>query len=201
MVHLLTIRPAGTSAPWRWPWVCGSCAGRGHPSIAPIPLEIGNVLKNYWTRNELLEGIYLPWQLADLDSGQDATSLSFHGVKVLSISTIEHVGHDNEGLAHMNGFRMSDSPEDLKRWVKHWDEAAQLLLRIVSEATEFLVTFPLGLNLRLDDVVAQSEFLRPFSRVLRRSNAENFWQVGWRFCFRAGRVGDQKGTNHNEGFN
>ena len=32
-----------------------------------------------------------------------------------------------------------------------WDLSPQLLLRIAHEAKEFLVTFPVGLNLRLDE--------------------------------------------------
>ncbi|CAJ1332094.1 unnamed protein product [Effrenium voratum] len=144
--------------------------------IEDAPLEIGNVLSNYWPKGERLEGVYLPWRLADLSHGRDATAVSsFRGLRVLSISTVEHVGHDNEGMAHADGFRTDGSVESLKAWVQSWDAAPQLLTQIAAEAEEFLVTFPIGLNSRLDEVVA-SGALRPLARVLRRVDAGNAWE-------------------------
>eukprot|EP00439_Symbiodinium_sp_Y106_P030510 s650_g3.t1 len=69
---------------------------------AKLPLELGNVLGHYWPAEDRLAGHYLPWQLADLGAnGEDATSISFEGRSLLSLSTVEHVGHDNEGVAHV----------------------------------------------------------------------------------------------------
>jgi len=143
-------------------------------------IEIGNVMSNYWPKEDYIQmqqGIYLPWQLADLEVNQDATLLSFEARRVLSISTLEHVGHDNEGASHLNGFRSDGSLESIEEWVSSWDLSPQLLLRIAHEAKEFLVTFPVGLNLRLDEVVTSNAWLRNRSRVLRRKNAQNAWEV------------------------
>ncbi|CAE7560681.1 HERC1 [Symbiodinium natans] len=146
-------------------------------SIGQLPLELGDVLGHYWPTEDRVDGRYLPWQLADLGSnGQDATSMSFVGRHLLSLSTVEHVGHDNEGLAHVNGFRTNGTRESLEEWVRSWDEAPSLLRQIAAEAAEFLVTFPVGFNARLDDVVVSSQELWPVSRVLRRVNVQNLWE-------------------------
>ncbi|OLQ06709.1 putative E3 ubiquitin-protein ligase HERC1 [Symbiodinium microadriaticum] len=78
------------------------CRGKGAGPGAKLPLELGNVLGHYWPAEDRLAGLYLPWQLADLGAnGEDATSISFEGRALLSLSTVEHVGHDNEGVAHV----------------------------------------------------------------------------------------------------
>eukprot|EP00929_Paragymnodinium_shiwhaense_P085394 TRINITY_DN45804_c0_g1_i1.p1 TRINITY_DN45804_c0_g1~~TRINITY_DN45804_c0_g1_i1.p1 ORF type:complete len:234 (-),score=3.43 TRINITY_DN45804_c0_g1_i1:350-1051(-) len=64
------------------------------------PLEVGNVLASYFPRSERIEGRYLPWSVVDVgDNGIDVTEFSsFSGSRVLSISTVEHIGYDNEGV-------------------------------------------------------------------------------------------------------
>lgn len=141
-------------------------------------IEIGNVLGNYWP--ERIQGVFLPWRLVDLTARTDATRMSFRDAHVLSISTLEHVGHDNEGMAHVNGFRSDGSLESLRAWVKSWDQAVHLLREILL-ARSFLVTWPLGLNARLDQVL-QTGLLDPelsaanaSKLVLRRVDAFNRW--------------------------
>lgn len=143
---------------------------------ALAPLELGNVLGNYWPEEDRVQGRYLPWQVADLgDNGLDATAIvSFAGGRVLSISTVEHIGYDNEGSEHFNGFRMN---KGFDSWVRAWEAAPALLGRLVRESKEFLITFPVGFNPRLDSFVAQTPSISRFARVARRVDAMNRWEV------------------------
>merc|ERR1712187_794525 len=104
--------------------------------------------------------------VADLgDNGVDATAVSdFRNISILSLSTLEHIGYDNEGAEHFGGFRTSGSG-GLEAWAAAWDASPSLLSRIADEASEFLVTFPLGFNPRLDAVVSRRPSLRRFARV------------------------------------
>ena len=148
-----------------------------HSRRAPV-VEIGNVLANYWPER----GNVFPWHLVDLTAHRDATEVRFGEAHVLSISTIEHVGHDNEGLAHTNGFRSDGSLESLTAWVKSWDQAVQLLKEILS-SPRLLVTWPLGLNLRLDQALhtglldSQLATANASKLLLRRLDAANRWAL------------------------
>merc|ERR1712032_948404 len=57
------------------------------------------------------------------------------------------------------------------------DAAPSLLKRIMSEASEFLVTFPVGFNPHLDAVVSQTPSVSKFARIARRVDALNRWEV------------------------
>eukprot|EP00933_Yihiella_yeosuensis_P080987 TRINITY_DN94518_c0_g1_i1.p1 TRINITY_DN94518_c0_g1~~TRINITY_DN94518_c0_g1_i1.p1 ORF type:complete len:398 (+),score=31.98 TRINITY_DN94518_c0_g1_i1:23-1195(+) len=145
------------------------------------PVEVGNVLSQYWPLEDRLRGYIVPWMTADLgDNGIDASEVDFQGSIVLSISTVEHVGYDNEGArqeAIEQGFRTDNSVQSLTKWVKAWDESAELLIRIVSQAKEFLITFPIGFNPRLDAVVSRTPWLRDLTRVVHRTDIQNRWRV------------------------
>jgi len=128
-----------------------------------------------------MNGRYLPWHVVDLgDNGIDAMDIpSFHHARVLSLSTIEHIGYDNEGIGKVDGFRVHGPGSvagGLERWVRAWDSAPTLLLRLVREALEFLVSFPIGFNPRLDAAVARTPELRRLARVVRRVDAANRWE-------------------------
>ncbi|CAE8617368.1 unnamed protein product, partial [Polarella glacialis] len=107
--------------------------------------------------SERLEGFWLPWRVADLgDNGLDATKMSYQDAAVLSISTVEHIGYDNEGNDHAQGFRIDGTAFSLEPWVLAWDASPALVMRIAREAREFLITFPIGFNPRLDSVVSKT---------------------------------------------
>lgn len=77
----------------------------------------------------------------------------------------------------MEGFHVGMDEAGLEAWVRSWDAGPALLARIAREATEFLVTFPVGFNPHLDTVVARTPWLRRMARVLRRVDAANRWEV------------------------
>lgn len=143
-----------------------------------VAVEVGNVLGHYWPPKKRWSGRLLPWQALDLaDTGQDAMDASFRNSSVLSISTLEHMGFDNEGAERVVGVRIGASEDGIEAWVRAWDSGPSLLKRIAGEAAEFLVTFPVGVNPRLDAVVARSPDLRRLARVARRVDAANHWEI------------------------
>jgi len=160
-------------------WFMRECLQKLHRSGGGVvPVEVGNVLANYWPRTDRLFGKVLPWQVFDLgDNGQDATRADFSGVAVLSISTVEHIGYDNEGVSRVAGFRIGSSMSGMEAWVRAWDAGPALLHRIVEQAKHFLVTFPVGFNPHLDAVVSRSPRLRRLARVARRVDAANRWEM------------------------
>lgn len=143
-----------------------------------VPVEVGNVLASYWPPGDRIFGRMLPWQVLDLmDTGQDATYASFSNASVLSISTIEHIGYDNEGADRAEGVSIGGGLKNLEAWVRGWDAGPMLLKRIMSESSEFLITFPVGFNPHLDVVVSQTPSLSKFARIARRVDALNRWEV------------------------
>lgn len=143
-----------------------------------VPVEVGNVLGMYWPRHERIFGRVFPWVVYDLaDNGQDASFADFTGSDVLSISTVEHIGYDNQGLEKINGFHIGLSELGFENWIRSWDAAPRLLSRIVKQASQFLVTWPVGLNPHLDTVVARTPKLRRLARVIRRVDVTNGWEV------------------------
>jgi len=141
-------------------------------------IEVGNVLQSYWPREERLQGTYVPWQILDLgDNGLDATRVeSFQGLRLLSLSTVEHFGYDNEGVVHAAGFRVRKRGL-FDDWVRAWDAGPSFISRVVREATEFLITFPIGFNPRMDAAVSRKPWLKRYARVVRRVDALNRWEV------------------------
>lgn len=138
---------------------------------APL-IEIGNTLRNYWPESEK------PWYVYDLkETGVDATMESFTNMSVLSLSTVEHVGMDNEGQSRREGVHLHNTIAAYEAWISAWDASPQLLSRITLEAGIFLVTFPIGFNPRLDAVVARDPSLQQFARVARRIDAANRWEI------------------------
>mmetsp|Transcript_77619 Transcript_77619/g.209813 ORF Transcript_77619/g.209813 Transcript_77619/m.209813 type:complete len:386 (-) Transcript_77619:37-1194(-) len=160
-------------------WFMHRCLERLHQlGGGVVPIEIGNTLANYWPREERLFGRVMPWQVFDLgDNGQDATHADFSGVEVLSISTIEHIGYDNEGARRTEGFRIGASDTGIEAWMRSWDAAPELLMRIVEQAERYLITWPVGFNPHLDATVARIPKLQAHARVVRRLDAANTWDV------------------------
>lgn len=85
-------------------------------------------------------------------------ALDLRGREVLSVSTVEHVGEARYGLA----------------------EAAtptQALDKIVAEARTFLVTFPLGCNLALDELAISGALADRCAVRLLVRNADESWSL------------------------
>lgn len=160
-------------------WFMRRCIATLHSTNGGFaPVEVGNVLASYWPREERMWGYVMPWQVFDLGhNGQDATQATFVNATVLSLSTVEHIGYDNQGADRVEGFHVGMDEAGLEAWVRSWDAGPALLARIAREATEFLVTFPVGFNPHLDTVVARTPWLRRMARVLRRVDAANRWEV------------------------
>eukprot|EP00927_Polykrikos_kofoidii_P061187 TRINITY_DN56053_c0_g1_i1.p1 TRINITY_DN56053_c0_g1~~TRINITY_DN56053_c0_g1_i1.p1 ORF type:complete len:337 (-),score=40.95 TRINITY_DN56053_c0_g1_i1:38-1048(-) len=143
-------------------------------------VEIGSVLESYWPSRARINRRILPWAVLDVgDTGIDVTGVrSFHFCRLLSISTVEHVGIDNQGLKSVDRYLMpADDDSSLETWVRSWDAAPALLSKLASEAVEFLITFPIGFNPRLDAAVQRTPSLRNFARVARRKDAANTWEI------------------------
>lgn len=162
----------------------------------PNPLiEVGNVLSWYWPGTERP----LPWYCADLqDTGVDASAMFFSNLSVLSISTVEHIGFDNEGLQYSQGVRFNTpDASSLQPWVTAWNDGATLLKVIAGEARQFLVTFPIGFNPRLDAVIQGTPRLRRLARVARRVDVGNRWEVDETGSFNYGYdLRDTYSSNH-----
>jgi hypothetical protein len=117
--------------------------------------EIGAVSPSYWPGR-------VPHVVDPADSHPAVThhcslfTLDLRGCDVLSISTVEHVGEARYGLAE------AATP-------------AEALEKILAEARSSLVTFPLGCNAALDDLVIGGAFeARCAVRLLVR-NADDSW--------------------------
>lgn len=112
-------------------------------------IEIGCVTPYYFTRYD--------HKVYDLTDGHlrainlDALTLDVKGKNVLSISTIEHFGEDEV---------TSDS-------VKFLD-------RVMKESKKYLITFPLGINKKLDEYVAKNI---DCSYLSRKESNRDLWEV------------------------
>jgi hypothetical protein len=71
---------------------------------------------------------------------EDATLVNFKNRNVLSISTLEHIGRSDYGIAE-----------------KEKNAAIELTKRIIKESNNFFITWPLGYNLTLDEWAFNNE--------------------------------------------
>jgi hypothetical protein len=86
----------------------------------------------------------------------DALKENYTNGNVLSISTIEHIGTSDYGAT-------PSDPHD----------AFKCLQKIISEAKHYLITWPAGYNVTLDDDLSKSNI--PYI-ILERLDAENNWR-------------------------
>lgn len=106
-------------------------------------LEVGAVLPYHVDRpgstGPILHRVIDPYDPFAACDQRDAETVDFTGRDVLSISTIEHMG------LYEYGNPLFDP-----------DKGWRVFEKIVGSAARYLVTFPLGYNLKLDARVAQS---------------------------------------------
>jgi len=121
-------------------------------------LEVGNVLKNYISSNHIVVDKYCKSEgvinedVVDLD-------LSDKYDLILSISTIEHVGWD----------------EDIKD-KKKIPKAINHLLKQLKEKGKLFLTFPIGYNPFLDTLLKENEISFDEAIYLKRKSLANEWK-------------------------
>ena len=83
-----------------------------------------------------------------------AENINYKGMSVLSISTIEHIGHGDYGLH------------------KKEDHAAEVLLKIHNESHRYLISWPIGYNKKLDSYTKESNM---FEYIFHKRIDHNNW--------------------------
>ena len=131
-------------------------------------LEIGNVLAYYGP---------IDWQVVDKYETAthvtpcDIVDFSFQERYdfIFAISTIEHIGFD----------------EEMRKFPEQWDESKLLaaIAKIVNEGLKgggrFVVSFPLGYNIKLDNLLFSGQLGEQHSFFLKRISLSNRWcEVG-----------------------
>lgn len=116
-------------------------------------IEIGAVSPYYFNISHKVVDLYDTHEKA---VNIDAMNIDYTFMNVLSISTIEHVG---------NGDYKGEVSDKL---------AFELLLKIIKESNEYLLTIPLGYNKILDKKIEDNKIS---SIVLKRINANNEWAI------------------------
>lgn len=116
------------------------------------PIEIGCVMPYYtWCRH----AVYDPYDPHPMCIRKDAELCDFRNRCVLSISTIEHMGEAEYGNTNV---------DKEKSW--------RVLLRILTEASKYIVTFPVGVRRDLEQLMRKLP-VAPFCMV--RETPENEW--------------------------
>ena len=146
---------AGGRDPHRLGGACAECAGGR-------VLEVGNVLSHYFpVRHELVDKYERGRKVRNLDvlevGGGEKYDL------IVSISTLEHVGWDEE----------PKDPEKVIRAVHHLTD------QLARPGGRLVVTMPLGYNPPLDRLLAQGAV--PFTRTtyFRRSGPTTWHEATW----------------------
>jgi len=120
-------------------------------------LEVGNVLNHYIEHNHTVVDKYEKGKRVINKDVVDYSDLPFD--LIVSISTLEHVGFDEE----------DKKPEKVVKAVKH-------LKSLLRPGGELWVSVPLGYNPEIDRMMLAEN--RPFDQVglLRRINKSNIWK-------------------------
>lgn len=126
-------------------------------------LEVGNVLSHYFSVNHDIVDKY---ETARGVINQDA--VFFKPEKryrlIVSISTLEHVGWDEE-------------PRDPEKFIR----TVENLRGLLSPGGQMIVTLPLGYNAYLDDILKHGEKIFDRCYCLQRISRDNRWtEVDWR---------------------
>jgi SAM-dependent methyltransferase len=121
-------------------------------------LEVGNTMKHYFPHDGAVVDKY---EVAPGVINADAAELALDKKYdlILSVSTIEHVGFDEE----------VKDPQKIRR-------ALEVLAKHLDKGGRMFVTMPLGYNPSLDDDIRNGRL--PFTRAvyMRRMNAKNEWK-------------------------
>ena len=124
-------------------------------------IEIGAVSPYYFESMHKIIDLYDNYTLC---IRQDATKLDYVDLNVISISTFEHIGKG-----------------DFDNTINH-DNAFNLLNKIIKQAKNYLITFPIGYHKEFDNLVKNSSIKKI---VMKRVNQENEWQYdGENFDFK-----------------
>lgn len=114
-------------------------------------IEIGAVMPYYGYLSKI---IIDPYDSFDGCLRINALDYSYISENVLSISTIEHFKIDERNRTDKDSIFM--------------------LNKIIQEASNYLITWPVGYNLILDNYVEQSDIKY---KILRRINYDNEWEI------------------------
>ena len=134
-------------------------------------LEVGNVLSHYFpVRHTVVDKYEESHGVLNEDVVDYAPTHTFD--LIVSISTLEHVGWDEE-------------PKDVEKVEK----AVQNLLSLLSPGGTLLVTLPLGHNLYLDKRLLAEPPLFPRQFYCRRSSPLNLWRETTKDAVRETRYG------------
>ena len=120
----------------------------------PDCVEIGAVSPYYF------EGRHLIYDLTDnhpRSAKKDAIEVSVYDQALLSVSTIEHIGHD-----------FGDIKDEMK--------AIRLLDKWLAQSGPYLITWPLGFNLFLDQMLFENHKILNPKFVARRPYPSHDWK-------------------------
>lgn len=118
-------------------------------------LELGAVMPYYGRRTHTVIDPADPYKAAVRMNAEDC---DWNGKTVLSISTVEHIGLGQYGLSKGEA-----------------DAGFRVLQSIVKNASIYLVTWPLGQNPKLDNMVRKAGDIKRI--VLKRTNEANEWTI------------------------
>lgn len=120
-------------------------------------IEVGAVMPYYMTAGHRVIDLFDTYPRAE---HVDAATLKYNGANVLSISTIEHMGTDNSWYGKLyKATNYSAGPE--------------FLAKIVAESKNYLITFPIGWDRKLDEYVRTSGL----RHVVFKRDANNIWAL------------------------
>ena len=122
-------------------------------------LEIGNVLSHYFYFDHVIVDKYEKGKgITNIDITEFNPNEKFNAI--ISISTIEHVGFDEEVKAPGKAFR-----------------AIEKVVKLLSENGYALITVPLGYNPEIDDIIRNETVNLHFSKIiyLKRISQLNSW--------------------------
>lgn len=128
---------------------------RGFPIV-----EVGNVIPQWLDRYGMTR-TWPVWDLFDATPGviqKDVTDGDYHGMHVICVSTLEHVGREEYGNTKTELFKCNVAFD-----------------KIISEADDFLITIPIGYNTTIDQHAAESG--RPTFIMKQTKPAEEFTQI------------------------
>jgi len=137
-------------------------------------LEVGNVLSHYFRVNH---DILDKYEKANGIINQDVAYFQSNNKYdlIVSISTLEHVGWDEEKWAiHEHRQQTTQSAAKIIRSIEN-------LKRLLSPEGKIVVTLPLGYNLELDKLLQNKEVKFARMHCLKRISMDNKWiEVDWK---------------------
>ena len=126
-------------------------------------LEVGNVLSNYFSvTHDILDKYDSAFGVIRRDVVNFNPEEKYD--LVVSISTLEHVGFD-------------ETPKDPKKTL---EAVRNLKMNCLDKNGKMVITFPLGYNIHLDEIIERKELEFDTINFLKRINKKNQWkEVSW----------------------